>query len=105
MGNFTFYAPTRVYFGRKEEERIGSILKQEGCHRVLVHYGGQSAVKSGLLFFCTRKLGWGWKNFVAEANAGKGLRFPEKARGYVSYVLPLIVMFIFLFGLWEKFTG
>ena len=57
------------------------------------------------LFFCTRKLGWGWKNFVAEANAGKGLRFPEKARGYVSYVLPLIVMFIFLFGLWEKFTG
>ena len=57
------------------------------------------------LFFCTRKLGWGWKNFVAEANVGKGLRFPEKARGYVSYVLPLIVMFIFLFGLWEKFTG
>ena len=57
------------------------------------------------LFFCTRKLGWGWKNFVAEANARKGLRFPEKARGYVSYVLPLIVMFIFLFGLWEKFTG
>lgn len=57
------------------------------------------------LFFCTRKLGWGWKNFVAEANAGKGLCFPEKARGYVSYVLPLIVMFIFLFGLWEKFTG
>ena len=49
MGNFTFYAPTRVYFGRKEEERIGSILKQEGCRRVLVHYGGQSAVKSGLL--------------------------------------------------------
>lgn len=32
MGNFTFYAPTRVYFGRKEEEQIGSILKQEGCH-------------------------------------------------------------------------
>ena len=51
----------------------------------------------GSLVSCSsvRKLGWGWKNFVAEANAGKGLRFPEKARGYVSYVLPLIVMFIF----------
>ena len=49
MGNFTFYAPTRVFFGRKEEERIGTILKQEGCHKVLVHYGGQSAVNSGLL--------------------------------------------------------
>ena len=49
MGNFTFYAPTRVFFGRKEEERIETILKQEGCHKVLVHYGGQSAVNSGLL--------------------------------------------------------
>ncbi|WP_455684774.1 sodium-dependent transporter [Thomasclavelia sp.] len=54
------------------------------------------------LFFCTRKIGWGWKNFMSEANAGKGLSFPEKARFYVSWILPLIVIFIFLFGLWEK---
>lgn len=54
------------------------------------------------LFFCTRKIGWGWKNFIAEANAGKGLSFPKKAKFYVSWILPLIVIFIFLFGLWEK---
>lgn len=54
------------------------------------------------LFFCTRQLGWGWKNFMAEANAGKGLKFPERAKFYVSYILPLIVVFIFIFGLWEK---
>ncbi|MFQ8705648.1 MAG: sodium-dependent transporter [Thomasclavelia sp.] len=54
------------------------------------------------LFFCTRKIGWGWKNFMSEANAGKGLSFPEKAKFYVSWILPLIVIFIFLFGLWEK---
>lgn len=54
------------------------------------------------LFFCTRKWGWGWKNFISEANAGKGLKFPEKAKFYVCWILPLIVIFIFLFGLWEK---
>lgn len=54
------------------------------------------------LFFCTRKSGWGWKNFIIEANAGGGLSFPEKAKFYVSWILPLIVIFIFLFGLWEK---
>lgn len=54
------------------------------------------------LFFCTRKSGWGWKNFITEANAGEGLSFPERARFYVSWILPLIVIFIFLFGLWEK---
>ena len=56
------------------------------------------------LFFCTRSIGWGWKNFVKEANAGTGFRFPEQARFYVSWILPVIVMFIFLFGLWEKFS-
>lgn len=54
------------------------------------------------LFFCTRKLGWGWKNFMAEANTGEGLSFPKKAKFYVSWILPLVVIFIFLFGLWEK---
>lgn len=54
------------------------------------------------LFFCTRKAGWGWKNFINEANAGKGKKFPEKARFYVSWILPVIVIFIFIFGLFEK---
>lgn len=54
------------------------------------------------LFFCTRKIGWGWKNFMDEANAGSGISFPKQAKFYVSWVLPLVVIFIFLFGLWEK---
>lgn len=54
------------------------------------------------LLFCTRSYGWGWKNFVAEANTGMGLKFPEKTKFYVSYILPLVVLFIFIFGLWEK---
>lgn len=55
------------------------------------------------LLFCTSRYGWGWKNFVAEADEGKGIRFPKWARVYVSYVLPLIVLFIFLMGYKDKF--
>ena len=54
------------------------------------------------LFFCTRKIGWGWDKFIAEANEGEGIHFPKQAKFYVSWILPLIVVFIFLFGLWEK---
>lgn len=54
------------------------------------------------LFFCTRKIGWGWNQFIKEANTGNGICFPHQARFYVSWILPIIVVFIFLFGLWEK---
>ncbi|MFQ7538054.1 MAG: sodium-dependent transporter, partial [Clostridium sp.] len=40
------------------------------------------------LLFCTFRYGWGWKNFTAEANSGTGLKFPNWARLYVSYILP-----------------
>ena len=49
MFNFEFYAPTRVVFGRGTEARTGRLLKELGVSRVLIHYGGKSAVKSGLL--------------------------------------------------------
>lgn len=57
------------------------------------------------LLFCTRKYGWGWKNFCAEANTGSGLKFPKWARIYVSYILPLIVLAIFVQGYISKFIG
>ncbi len=49
MFNFEYYAPTRVIFGRGVEERTGALLRELGISRVLIHYGGGSAVKSGLL--------------------------------------------------------
>ncbi len=55
------------------------------------------------LLFCTSRYGWGWKNFLTEADAGKGLKFPGWMRGYVSCVLPLIVLFIFVMGYVQKF--
>ena len=55
------------------------------------------------LLFCTSRYGWGWDNFIAEADAGKGIKFPKWARFYVSYILSLIVLFIFVMGWYDKF--
>lgn len=55
------------------------------------------------LLFCTSRYGWGFEKFMAEANEGEGLRFPRWARFYVTYILPLIVLGIFIQGYWSKF--
>lgn len=55
------------------------------------------------LLFCTSRYGWGFEKFLAEANAGEGLRFPRWVRVYVTYVLPVIVLVIFVQGYWAKF--
>ena len=49
MKDFNFYAPTRVVYGRESEERLPQLIQQNGGGRVLVHYGGGSARRSGLL--------------------------------------------------------
>lgn len=59
----------------------------------------------GYVLFCTRKNGWGWENFLHEANAGEGIRFPRGLKGYVSYVLPLIIIVIYLKGYYDMFAG
>ncbi|MCI8645528.1 MAG: sodium-dependent transporter [Firmicutes bacterium] len=56
------------------------------------------------LLFCTSRYGWGWDNFLEEADMGTGLKFPRWARIYVSYILPLIVLFIFVQGYIAKFS-
>lgn len=55
------------------------------------------------LFFCTSRYGWGWDKFLAEANTGKGLRFPRWVRFYVSWIIPAVVVFIFLNGYFKFF--
>lgn len=57
------------------------------------------------LLFCTSRYGWGWHSFIAEADTGSGIKFPKAIRFYVSYILPLIILFIFVMGYWQKFAG
>lgn len=56
------------------------------------------------LLFCVSRAGWGWKNFIKEANAGKGVKMPGWLRPYLTYVLPLIVLFIFAYGIYSVFA-
>ena len=55
------------------------------------------------LLFCTSRYGWGWKNFKEEANEGGGLKIRDWMRFYVSYILPLIVIALFVLGIKDKF--
>lgn len=57
------------------------------------------------LLFCTSRYGWGWDKFTKEADTGIGIKFPRNrwVRIYASYVLPLIVLFVFFMGYYQKF--
>lgn len=51
------------------------------------------------ILFCTTRYGWGWKNFLKEANEGKGLKVANWMRPYMTFVLPIMVCIIFIMGL------
>lgn len=65
MYNFSYYTPTEIVFGRKTEERLGALVKAQGCKKVLIHYGGGSAKRSGLL------------ERIEASLAGEGIAFVE----------------------------
>ena len=55
------------------------------------------------LLFCVCKNGWGWDNFIKEANTGKGIKLSSKLKIYLTYVLPLLIIFKFIIGLKARF--
>lgn len=56
------------------------------------------------LTFCTSRYGWGWDKFIAEADTGEGVRFPRWIRFYATYILPLVVLYIFANGYYALFN-
>ena len=52
-----------------------------------------------IVLFCTLKKGWGWDNFIAEANQGNGLKISSRLKWYMTFVLPVVVIVVFVFGL------
>lgn len=56
------------------------------------------------VLFCVSKRGWGWKNFMNEANTGKGLKMKNWMRGYITYILPVIIFAIFVIGIISFFN-
>lgn len=51
------------------------------------------------LLFCVTRYGWGWDNFIKEANAGEGLKVPKWSRFYLTWILPVLILVIFISGL------
>ena len=49
MNDFVYYTPTKIIFGKNTEQQCGGLIKAHKCRKVLIHYGGQSALRSGLV--------------------------------------------------------
>ena len=56
------------------------------------------------VLFCTSKRGWGWDKFIAEADAGEGLRFPKFLYGWMKYGVPILLVVVFVMG-WAPMIG
>ena len=56
-----------------------------------------------IILFCVLKKGWGWENFLSEANSGKGLKMKKFMKGYMTYVLPVMVFALFVIGMIRAF--
>ena len=59
------------------------------------------------LLFCVTKYGWGWDHFLKEANTGTGIKFPggRPMKLYLTFVLPAVILFIFVQGYMSMFVG
>lgn len=56
-----------------------------------------------MVLACTRKFGWGWDKFLAEANTGKGRKMQNWMRGYMTWMLPVVIVALFIIGIWQFF--
>ncbi len=52
-----------------------------------------------VLFCCSKRYGWGWDNFVAEANAGRGMKIKNWMKWHFKYVIPVVIVFLYIYGL------
>ena len=56
------------------------------------------------LLFCVTRYGWGWDNFIREADMGRGVKFPGTLRDYFTYVVPAVMLVILAVGYWQTFV-
>jgi NSS family neurotransmitter:Na+ symporter len=55
------------------------------------------------VLFCVSRYGWGWKNFINEANTGKGIKVKNWMKVYMTYVLPVLIVVFFVIGIYNFF--
>ena len=69
MFDFKYYTPTKVLFGRNTEDKVADLIKEFGGTKILIHYGGGSVIRSGLLQKVTDKLDEAGINYVTLGGA------------------------------------
>ena len=69
----------------------------------LVSYNFLPLGSLAYLIFCTSRYGWGFDGFLKEANTGQGIKFPAWTKVYLKYILPIVILVIFIQGYWVKF--
>ena len=69
MFDFKYFTPTKVVFGRNTENKVADLIKEFGGTKILIHYGGGSVVRSGLLKRVTDKLDEAGLNYVVLGGA------------------------------------
>ena len=57
------------------------------------------------LTFCVSRYGWGFVQYLEETNTGNGMRMPGWLKGYLKYLLPVMILFVFIKGIVGKFFG
>lgn len=57
------------------------------------------------VLFCTSRRGWGWKQFISEADTGQGMKFPKSLRAYMTFAVPFIISAIYLKGYYDMFKS
>ena len=56
------------------------------------------------ILFCVRKNGWGYDNFMNEVNTGEGVRFPRGLKWYMTYIVPLLIVVVYVKGYYDLFA-
>lgn len=85
-------------------EPLGSGTSIMDLEDFLVSYNLLPLGSLVFVLFCVNKNGWGFENFLREANTGDGTKFPKWIRLYMQYILPIIVSVIYLKGYYDTFS-
>ena len=80
---------------KQRQQHIGDI---QAIEDFIVSYNILPIGSLIFLAFCISKRGWGWENFLTEANAGKGIKFPARLLPWVKYGVPALIALTFVLG-------
>ena len=102
MRNFEYFTPTRVIFGKDTHLKIGTVLKEQNCSKVLIHYGSHSAVSSGLIDEIRSSLDEAGISYVTLGGVVPNPRLSRYVR-VLSFAAKNRLIFFWSVGRWQRY--